>query len=426
MSIGVSIRLPFETRRQRGHRRRPEARLDEVLLHPQADADQGVARRSCACPAASARSTRPSSCSPSCRRARPTPAPIVLLDVPDGTYWTHWREFVVDELAGRGLIVDAGRRPLPRHRRRRGRVRRDRRLLLELPLDAVRRRSPRDPACATARCQDDRDARTTTSPTSRSSGGFDVIAPLPEEIEDDDRLDKARIAFRFSRNHFARLRALIDALQPSPLRSTSSGSRRIEIAFSTPRRARLSRRSSTGSSVPPASMDSRRRTIARSASSSAIASSRARMSSNSPAIERLVDDLHRMADRDTRCGEVQRAAWVRARHDVGSRPDRSRRPSALGSRLPSPGAAPSTRHRHHSTAPRRRARRSATYGCSTVRTDRWARCTWRRWHGSWTATRRDEGSAGRGSASMCSASHSCTSWTRAEKASASGVLSRWP
>ncbi len=50
----------------------------------------------------------------------------------------------------------------------------------------------------------------------RLSGGFDVIAPLPEEIEDDDRLDKARIAFRFNRNHFARLRALIDALNRLP------------------------------------------------------------------------------------------------------------------------------------------------------------------------------------------------------------------
>ena len=30
-----------------------------------------------------------------------TPAPIVMLDVPGGTYWTHWREFVVDELVGR-------------------------------------------------------------------------------------------------------------------------------------------------------------------------------------------------------------------------------------------------------------------------------------------------------------------------------------
>ncbi len=47
-------------------------------------------------------------------------------------------------------------------------------------------------------------------------GGFEVIAPLKEEIEDNDRLDHARIAFRFKRNHFARLRALIDALNRLP------------------------------------------------------------------------------------------------------------------------------------------------------------------------------------------------------------------
>ena len=28
-----------------------------------------------------------------------------MLDVPNGTYWTHWREFVVDELAERELIA---------------------------------------------------------------------------------------------------------------------------------------------------------------------------------------------------------------------------------------------------------------------------------------------------------------------------------
>ena len=48
--------------RQPDHRRRRQARLDEVLLHPQADARQGVAGPSSACPAGSARSTRPSSC----------------------------------------------------------------------------------------------------------------------------------------------------------------------------------------------------------------------------------------------------------------------------------------------------------------------------------------------------------------------------
>src|SRR3954471_23450512 len=32
------------------------------------------------------------------------PAPVVLLDVPDGTYWKTWDRFVRDELATRGLI----------------------------------------------------------------------------------------------------------------------------------------------------------------------------------------------------------------------------------------------------------------------------------------------------------------------------------
>src|SRR4029079_18589167 len=60
------------------------------------------------------------------------------------------------------------------------------------------------------------------------------------------------------------------------------------MAFSTARRARASRRSSTGSSSPPASMLSLSRWMARSASSSEITSSRPRMSSNSPAIGRTI------------------------------------------------------------------------------------------------------------------------------------------
>jgi uncharacterized protein (TIGR00730 family) len=144
-----------------------------------------------------------------------TPAPIVMLDVPNGTYWTHWREFVVDELAGRQLIADSD-------------------VDLFLVTDDV------EAACDeivgfysnydSMRYVGDRLViRLARPPDAKTiemlerdfadialSGGFDVIAPLPEEIEDDDRLDKARIAFRFSRNHFARLRALIDALNRLP------------------------------------------------------------------------------------------------------------------------------------------------------------------------------------------------------------------
>ena len=144
-----------------------------------------------------------------------TPAPIVMLDIPNGTYWTHWKEFVVDELAERQLIAktDTG---------------------LFLVTDDV------EAACDeivgfysnydSMRYVGDRLViRLARPPDAKTiemlerdfadialSGGFEVIAPLPEEIEDDDRLDTARIAFRFARNHFARLRALIDALNRLP------------------------------------------------------------------------------------------------------------------------------------------------------------------------------------------------------------------
>jgi hypothetical protein len=144
-----------------------------------------------------------------------TPAPIVLLDLPNSTYWTHWKEFVVDELAARELIAET-----------------DTGLFLvtddvEAACDEIvgfysnydsmryvgnrlvlRVARPPNPEAVEQLNKDFADICL--------GEGFEVIAPLPEEIEDDDRLDKARVAFRFARNHFARLRALIDALNRLP------------------------------------------------------------------------------------------------------------------------------------------------------------------------------------------------------------------
>jgi hypothetical protein len=39
-----------------------------------------------------------------------------------------------------------------------------------------------------------------------------VVQPTPEEIEDHDRLDPARIAFNFNRRDYGRVRQLIDVL----------------------------------------------------------------------------------------------------------------------------------------------------------------------------------------------------------------------
>ena len=39
-----------------------------------------------------------------------------------------------------------------------------------------------------------------------------VIPPTPEEMEDEDHLDLARIAFGFNRRDYGRLRQMIDVL----------------------------------------------------------------------------------------------------------------------------------------------------------------------------------------------------------------------
>ena len=43
-------------------------------------------------------------------------------------------------------------------------------------------------------------------------GKIEVIKPTPDELEDKDRLDLARIAFNFNRRDYGRVRQLIDVL----------------------------------------------------------------------------------------------------------------------------------------------------------------------------------------------------------------------
>jgi hypothetical protein len=43
-------------------------------------------------------------------------------------------------------------------------------------------------------------------------GKIEVAQPTPEEVEDHDRLDLARISFNFNRKHYGRVRQLIDVL----------------------------------------------------------------------------------------------------------------------------------------------------------------------------------------------------------------------
>jgi len=47
-------------------------------------------------------------------------------------------------------------------------------------------------------------------------GDIDVIEATPAEVADDDHVDLARIAFRFDRRGWSRLRAMIDCLNGRP------------------------------------------------------------------------------------------------------------------------------------------------------------------------------------------------------------------
>jgi uncharacterized protein (TIGR00730 family) len=139
------------------------------------------------------------------------PAPVIMLDVPGGTYWQRWGEFVAEELE-QTRYVSAEDRHLyyvtdsvesvvdeilafyvNYHSQRfvKGR------LVLRLrhaPSAELLAELNRDFADIVTR------------------GAMEVIGPTAEEIADDDHVDLARLALRFDRHAWARLRMLIDRL----------------------------------------------------------------------------------------------------------------------------------------------------------------------------------------------------------------------
>ena len=86
-SMGLNIMLPFEQYGQPGHRRRPQARAHEVLLHAQADVREGVRRGRACCPAASARSTKALEVLTLLQTGKRDMVPVVFLDAPGGDFW---------------------------------------------------------------------------------------------------------------------------------------------------------------------------------------------------------------------------------------------------------------------------------------------------------------------------------------------------
>jgi uncharacterized protein (TIGR00730 family) len=146
------------------------------------------------------------------------PAPVVLLDVPGGTYWQTWQAFVTEELVNTGYIgaddlallctTDTTHEAVDEiigfyanyHSLRFV----DGRLVLRM----VRGPSPEELAVLSSDFAD-----------ILVRGEMETIDATRAEAGDGDHVDLARIAFWFDRRSWARLRMLIDRLNDRP-RST--------------------------------------------------------------------------------------------------------------------------------------------------------------------------------------------------------------
>ena len=143
------------------------------------------------------------------------PAPIVLLDVPGGTYWPAWERFVREEVVEPGRAraddmllyhiaddVDAAAGEILGFYRNYHSIRYvGRKLVVRL------RAAPRP---------EELDALSDQFADICRRGRIEVTAPLSPEVSDGDHLALPRIAFDCDRSRQGRLRVLIDAVNRLP------------------------------------------------------------------------------------------------------------------------------------------------------------------------------------------------------------------
>lgn len=137
--------------------------------------------------------------------------PLVLIDRPRGTYWKTWEKHLREHLLGNELIsaddvflyqitddVDQAVKWIVRFYRNyhSSRFVRD--------LFVIRLKHPPTPTAIEALNEDFADIV--------AGQPFRVVEPTPEEREDGDHLELARVAFGFDRKSYGRLRQLIDRL----------------------------------------------------------------------------------------------------------------------------------------------------------------------------------------------------------------------
>jgi len=137
--------------------------------------------------------------------------PLVLVDKPGGTYWKTWDKHIREHLLRGGLIsaddlnlyqitdqADEAVKIISRFYRNFDSTRFVReRFIIRM------RNAPSETALA-ALNEDFADLLL--------DGKIAIVKPAPEEVEDNDRLELARIAFSFNRRDYGRLRQMIDVI----------------------------------------------------------------------------------------------------------------------------------------------------------------------------------------------------------------------
>ena len=139
------------------------------------------------------------------------PAPIVCLEVPGGSYWARWQEFLDEVVLARGLVS-----PDDRHLVRitddadaavdelTGFYRNYHSLRYVGDVLVIRlRRSP---------TSDELNQLSRDFADICVEGGIEATAALPVEVQDADHVDLPRVVLQFDRRQHGRLRELIDAL----------------------------------------------------------------------------------------------------------------------------------------------------------------------------------------------------------------------
>jgi uncharacterized protein (TIGR00730 family) len=140
------------------------------------------------------------------------PTPIVFLDEPGGTYWTGWRDFVLEHVATGGYVAEEDLSLVT--------ITDDVQVAVDTILGFYRNyRSIRWAGKTLI-------VRLCNPPTEEelvalneefgellaADGKIRCVDPLPEEVEDDDQLDLARLTMEFDIRHFGKLHTLIERL----------------------------------------------------------------------------------------------------------------------------------------------------------------------------------------------------------------------